>query len=153
MEYNSDLSPKQCWNMLEEQDAILIDVRTKEEWNLVGIPKLKENMKNAIFLEWQQYPSMEIDGQYTKKLSDKINEVGGDENSSLCFLCRSGVRSKSAAGAMTKIGYTQCFNITGGFEGNVNENGQRGTIDGWKFDGLPWTQTKTQTKTQNKLNS
>jgi hypothetical protein len=27
-----------------------------------------------------------------------------------------------------------------GFEGDRNEKDQRGTLNGWRFDGLPWEQ-------------
>ena len=37
-------------------------------------------------------------------------------------------------------GYKNCFNITNGFEGDANENNQRGKINGWKALNLPWLQ-------------
>ena len=61
--------------------------------------------------------------------------------SSIYFLCRSGVRSKHAAIAMTEAGWARCFNIASGFEGPPDPAGHRGTVDGWKAQGLPWTQT------------
>ena len=140
MDYTDDLSPHECWALLRDEKAILIDVRTKAEWSYVGIPLVEEGMKPPIFHEWQQYPEMHINPQYTQNLSEKLDAIGGSKSTPLCFLCRSGVRSKSAAKAMTKIGYDKCFNIIGGFEGQQNENAQRGTNDGWKFDGLPWKQ-------------
>ena len=56
------------------------------------------------------------------------------------FLCRSGVRSLAAAKTLTALGYKHCYNITGGFEGDVDANKHRGMLAGWKFAGLPWTQ-------------
>ena len=32
-------------------------------------------------------------------------------------------------------------NIAEGFEGDKDENGHRGTLNGWRFRGLPWQQT------------
>jgi rhodanese-related sulfurtransferase len=58
----------------------------------------------------------------------------------LLFLCRSGVRSQNAAKAVTAAGFTRCYNVLGGFEGNPDEHGHRGTMEGWKVDGLSWTQ-------------
>ena len=43
--------------------------------------------------------------------------------------------------AMTAGGYSSCFNVEGGFEGNHNEARQRGTLNGWKAAGLPWFQS------------
>ena len=48
--------------------------------------------------------------------------------------------SESAAIAATSAGYTAAFNIEGGFEGDVGEDGHRGTVNGWKAAGLPWFQ-------------
>jgi rhodanese-related sulfurtransferase len=57
------------------------------------------------------------------------------------FLCRSGGRSKSAAIAQTGAGYKKCYNVAGGFEGDLDADGHRGHIGGWKAAGLPWKQT------------
>jgi rhodanese-related sulfurtransferase len=57
----------------------------------------------------------------------------------LLFLCRSGVRSRSAAAAATQAGYAQCYDILDGFEGNKDEQGHRKTLAGWCKEGLPWT--------------
>ena len=39
--YAGDVSPKTAWKILSEnKDAILIDVRTRAEWNYVGLPDL-----------------------------------------------------------------------------------------------------------------
>ena len=44
------------------------------------------------------------------------------------------------AGALTQLGYAQAYNIAGGFEGDHDENGHRGFVNGWKAEGLPWRQ-------------
>jgi hypothetical protein len=41
---------------------------------------------------------------------------------------------------MTAIGFAHCFNIAGGFEGDIDGNGHRG-VGGWKSAGLPWRQS------------
>jgi rhodanese-related sulfurtransferase len=56
------------------------------------------------------------------------------------FLCRSGVRSRDAAIAMTAAGFKACYNVASGFEGDKDAAGHRGTVSGWKVDGLPWMQ-------------
>ena len=56
----------------------------------------------------------------------------------LLFLCRSGVRSRHAALAATENGYTQCFDILEGFEGDRDTAGHRKSIGGWCHAGLPW---------------
>jgi rhodanese-related sulfurtransferase len=57
------------------------------------------------------------------------------------FLCRSGVRSHGAAQLATQAGYTRAMNILEGFEGDLDANGHRGTVGGWRKASLPWVQS------------
>ncbi|MDJ0930903.1 rhodanese-like domain-containing protein [Breoghania sp.] len=57
------------------------------------------------------------------------------------FLCRSGVRSRAAAIVMTEAGYKNYFNVANSFEGPLDEHCHRGTLGGWKHQGLPWRQS------------
>ena len=41
---------------------------------------------------------------------------------------------------MTQQGFTACYNIASGFEGDSDPTRHRGTVSGWKVDGLPWVQ-------------
>jgi rhodanese-related sulfurtransferase len=63
------------------------------------------------------------------------------DNAAVLMLCRSGVRSKAAAIAMTAEGYSPCYNVAGGFEGDADANKHRGLTGGWKAAGLPWVQS------------
>ena len=40
---------------------------------------------------------------------------------------------------MSDLGYN-CFNIEKGFEGDLDADGKRSNINGWKFDKNPWKQ-------------
>ena len=57
------------------------------------------------------------------------------------LLCRSGVRSVAAATAGAQAGFTNLWNIVGGFEGRLDEKRQRNHVEGWRFAGLPWEQS------------
>ncbi len=140
MTYGGDLSPEQCWDMLSG-GAILVDVRTRAEWAFIGLPKLDGEMKPIVTLEWQVFPNMAVNHGFDETLKNKLDQMGADEQTNICFLCRSGVRSLAAAKAMTAMGYPNTYNITGGFEGDLNGNRHRGTSNGWKAAGLPWQQT------------
>jgi len=50
------------------------------------------------------------------------------------------VRSDAAAKALTAAGFRNAFNILEGFEGDLDADGQRGHLGGWRKHGLPWTQ-------------
>jgi rhodanese-related sulfurtransferase len=70
----------------------------------------------------------------------ELARAGVGKGQPLYFICRSGARSRSAAIAMTAEGYGPCYNVAGGFEGNRDSEGHRGTVEGWKAAGCPWRQ-------------
>jgi rhodanese-related sulfurtransferase len=136
--YAGDIAPRTAWRMLVEiPEARLVDVRTTAEWAYVGGPDLQAAGKTAILVEWQTFPSMQVDPAFVDRLRAAL---GPDRNVPLLMLCRSGVRSAAAARAMTAAGYPKCFNVAGGFEGTLDAAGHRGGTSGWKADGLPWSQ-------------
>ena len=57
------------------------------------------------------------------------------------FLCRSGVRSHSAAMAAAQAGWSEAYNILEGFEGDKDREQHRGAVGGWRKAGLPWVQS------------
>lgn len=140
-DYAGDVDASTTWQRLNERpNSVLVDVRTVAEWAYVGIPDLSSLGKNTIMEQWQQYPAMDVNAQFAQKVAEAIEKEGGDRSTEVYFICRSGVRSIAAASALTALGYTLCFNVTGGFEGPPDENKHRGNIDGWKAKGLPWMQ-------------
>ena len=140
--YAGDVAPREAWDALSSDErAILVDVRTRAEWSFVGVPQLAEIGKKPITLEWQVFPSMSVNPDFVDVLDGALTKAGITRDASIYFLCRSGVRSKHAAIAMTEAGWARCFNIASGFEGPPDPAGHRGTVDGWKAQGLPWTQT------------
>jgi len=135
--YAGDLSPQQSWDLLKaETKAVLIDVRTDAEFSYVGVVDLSELGKEPTFTSWKFFPSMELNAKFT----DDLEAKQFDMDQPLLFLCRSGVRSKHAAIAMTALGYSRCYNIAFGFEGDKDGTNHRTTHNGWKYDGLPWVQ-------------
>lgn len=120
--------------------AVLVDVRTQAEWAFVGVPTPRHDMTALVTLEWQRFPHMQVNPDFAAILDEQVQSLGGDRTTPLCFLCRSGVRSLHAAQAMEALGYETTINIAGGFEGDPNGEGKRGTVNGWKVEGLPWRQ-------------
>jgi rhodanese-related sulfurtransferase len=135
--YAGDILPQQAWEILNANpQAVLIDVRTPPEWQFVGIPDLSSLGRQPLFVPWALYPAMEINRDFAAHVAVAAKEP----DAPLLFLCRSGGRSRSAAVAMTAAGYQACYNIAGGFEGDPDAQRHRGTLNGWKVDGLPWLQ-------------
>jgi rhodanese-related sulfurtransferase len=128
--YEGALTPVEAMELLQEAPgARLVDVRSKAEWDWVG------RIPGAVELEWLHYPGMHANPEFMNHLSSQV-----DKESLVMFLCRSGVRSHQAAAAASESGYTNCYNILEGFEGDKDETGHRGAKGGWKAAGLPWVQ-------------
>jgi rhodanese-related sulfurtransferase len=136
-EYAGDLSPEDTWELLQrDAKAVLIDVRTDAEFAYVGGPD-PAAVKNPFHkISWVVFPAMDRNPHF----EDAVRDAVPDKDTPIAFLCRSGVRSASAAKAMTALNYTHCYNIAEGFEGDKNADNHRGTVNGWKVRGLPWVQ-------------
>ena len=139
--FAGDLLPQDAWALLkDEPDAQLVDVRTRAEWAFIGVPDLKVLAREALLIEWQSFPSMELNRSFVAELGRALPDQPGQDRP-LLFLCRSGARSRAAAIAAAGAGFTRAYNIAGGFEGDLDPNGHRGRQNGWKAAGLPWRQS------------
>ena len=140
--YQADVTPEEAWGALKsEPGATLVDVRTAAEWNYVGLPDLAQIGKTLLRVEWQSFPSGEVNPSFAETMDAALKKAGASPDASVFFICRSGARSASAAAAMTAVGYQHCFNVAGGFEGARDADGHRGTVEGWKAAKLPWVQS------------
>jgi rhodanese-related sulfurtransferase len=124
-----NLEPQHAWQFLQQNtNAVLIDVRTKAEYTYIGHPI------GAIHIAWQEQFGSPVNPNFITKVS----KVVPDYNTPVLLLCRSGQRSLSAAKVLEHIGYKTLINIATGFEGDPDNNQQRGKLNGWLFCGLPW---------------
>lgn len=140
-DYAGDIDVQQAWDMLaDDPKAQLIDVRTAAEWTYVGLPDLASLGREVHAVEWQSFPSGEINPDFIRITAEQMKLAGAGQDTPLLFLCRSGARSKAAAVAMTRAGFSRAFNIAGGFEGSLDGEGHRGKVNGWKASRLPWRQ-------------
>jgi rhodanese-related sulfurtransferase len=140
--YAGDVSVIDAYSMLEEDEsAVLVDVRTKAEWTYVGAPDLSDIGKEALFVEWQEFPSMKIAPDFAARLLNILRAREVSATAPILFLCRSGARSRAAAIALTQAGQGRCYNIAEGFEGPLDDKRKRGAVGGWKASGLPWAQS------------
>ena len=126
--YAGALTPKEAWDIWQSTPGVtLVDVRTRAEWDWVG------RIPNAVEIEWQDYPGGQPNPDFLAQLKRQV-----DPESVVMFICRSGVRSHNAACLASEAGFSSCYNVLEGFEGNVDASGQRGKLGGWRFAGLPW---------------
>jgi len=137
--YAGDISATDAWEALRRDSrAQLVDVRTAAEWAFVGLPDLSALGRRVHAIEWQSFPSMAANPGFAEAAEAAL---GPDKSVPVYFLCRSGARSRSAAAAMAGRGYSNSFNVAGGFEGDLDGERHRGRNNGWKAAGLPWGQT------------
>lgn len=109
-------------------EAVLVDVRTDAEREWVG------HVPGAVAVAWKQWPGMAMNAGFDEALKAAV-----PDGRKVLLLCRSGVRSVAAARRATELGL-KAYNILEGFEGDADENGQRGRRGGWRLRGLPWKQ-------------
>ncbi|GAB3550044.1 hypothetical protein GCM10027404_16550 [Arthrobacter tumbae] len=117
--YAGDITPRDAVERVSK-GAVLVDVRTVEEWQAVGVPDLTDAGTVPLFLEWNR-----SDGTRNVSFLNQLNGLKGRE---LLFLCRSGVRSVAAAQNATAAGHT-AYNVLHGFEAD----------GGWRSSGLATT--------------
>jgi rhodanese-related sulfurtransferase len=137
LDYAGDISATEAWDRLRsDPKAQLLDVRTVAEWNFVGLPDLSSVGRRVHCVEWQSFPTGAQNPGFVVEASQALDDPGAP----LMVICRSGARSRAAAIALTQAGFTQAFNIAGGFEGDTDNQGHRGSVNGWKAADLPWRQ-------------
>ncbi len=127
--YRGALTPNEAFAILQENpQALLVDVRTQAELELVG------RVPNAVNIEWAFYPGMVKNEHFAEQLATTV-----DKNLTVIFMCRTGGRSHNAAVVAQQLGYSNAYNMLEGFEGEANTLKQRSTLNGWKHANLPWS--------------
>ena len=130
--YKGALSPAEAHAvLLSGKNAILVDVRTQAELDWVG------RVPGALAIEWNSWPEGERNPNFIEQLKAEVPS----EHAILMFMCRSGARSHNAATAATQAGFTDCYNVLEGLEGDKDANGHRNKLGGWRAAGLPWIQS------------
>lgn len=130
--YAGAVTPAEAYSLLQNGPNVkLVDVRTDAERDWVGRVALPPEQHAAV--QWSLYPGGQPNPVFLEQLTQAANK-----NDVLLFLCRSGVRSRHAAKLATEHGYTHCFDILEGFEGDKDAQGHRKTVGGWCKAGLPW---------------
>ena len=105
--------------------SVLLDVRTKEEWDQIGKPDGDKIGLKTYFLS-SQFQGRVINENFV----EEFKNLNIDKDYQLLIMCGSGNRSQRAAELLTKEGYN-CSNVSDGFRGNGEEK------IGWKNNQLP----------------
>ena len=136
MEYKRNLLPKMAVDRLRENsEAVLIDVRTSAEHKYVGFPE------NSILIPWFDEPDLNSDpSAFCKAVNNHLSDRSDILSTELILICRSGFRSNEALKCLQSNGFTCVSHVASGFEGDLDENDHRGNLNGWRNDGMPWSQ-------------
>ena len=104
--------------------CVLLDVRTKEEWDTIGKPDGEKIGLKTYFL-----PIQFDERIFNENFIQEFKNLNIGQDHEILTICKSGGRSQAAAELLARENYT-CSNISDGFEGN-QEN------VGWKKCDLP----------------
>ncbi len=140
----TQITAKEAFALLtSNSNSMLIDVRTPEETNFVGFVDPSEIDDRVALLPWKLFPDMRLNPQFTSSLTEITKQAFGENalNANIFFMCRSGARSDQAAYHASTLGFKNCYNVLSGFEGDIDNNGHRGNVNGWKAENLPWRQS------------
>ncbi len=127
-----NLLPKPTWALLQDNpNALFVDVRMEIESLYVGRPP------GVHAIAWYEYPDLMPNAP---EFVYQVEREAGDKSRTVVLICRSGKRTVDAALALEAAGFADVVNVVHGFEGDLNESFHRSTVNGWRFDGLPWEQ-------------
>jgi len=92
-----DRDPQLAKRLVEEEGALLLDVRTNFEWEA-------DHLEGATLI-----PVQELKG----RLGEVQKATGGDEDEPIVVYCRSGSRAAKAKQILLDAGYTKVTNVGG----------------------------------------
>ena len=127
--YAGAVTPQEAWALHASGTAAIVDVRTQVEHEYVG------HIPDTVLIEWRKLGERTPDPQFIDALAQRYSPA-----QPLLFLCRSAQRSHNAAILAARSGFSRAYNILEGFEGELDADGHRGTLGGWRKAGLPWVQ-------------
>lgn len=131
--YAGSVPPAVAWQLVQQQLAVLVDVRSGEQRHFVG------HVPGSIHVPWATGTALTRNPRFVRELEARLAAHGGKEAVAL-LLCRSGKRSVLAAQAAEAAGFRHVFNVQEGFEGELDAQQQRGHGNGWRYHKLPWVQ-------------
>jgi rhodanese-related sulfurtransferase len=133
------LDPNAAYELFKKDPrAVIIDIRSTMEYLFVGHPS------GSIHVAWIDEPDWTINPHFVTDIRKVLlggatshDDIGG---APVILICRSGKRSIDAGRALLESEFSEVFYVDEGFEGDLDESHHRGTLNGWRFHGLPWEQ-------------
>ncbi|QDF97048.1 hypothetical protein CJ010_11180 [Azoarcus sp. DD4] len=127
--YCGSLTPAEAWAVLEARSqAKLLDIRSWQEWALVG------HVPGAFEIEFRRFPDWSPVPDFVDAVQARMGK--GDL---ILLLGRSTRRAHEAGRALAAAGFRHVYIVLEGFEGEKDAHGRR-IVNGWRQAGLPWYQ-------------
>lgn len=131
--------PTQAFQLLQDDPrALLIDVRSNMEFLFIGHPI------GAISIPWIDEPDWVVNPNFAsevrKLLLGGLDHRSDGHNVPIVLICRSGKRSMEAGELLLRQGFHDVYNVSDGFEGELDDHHHRSQLGGWRFENLPWEQ-------------
>jgi rhodanese-related sulfurtransferase len=135
--------------LLQDDNILLLDVRSRPEVNFVGMPeRVDVHIPLMVMPEEASYDTakggyaLEPNNSFEFDFLDYAEARNLPDDNPIVIICRSGSRSAKAADLLYDLGFTQVYSIVDGFEGDIAKDGpERGhrAVNGWKNAGLTWS--------------
>lgn len=132
-----DIDPRDAWDLLQaRRDTVLIDVRSSVEFLFVG------HAVGAVNVPLMDEPDWAINPRFCEQVHEILDRVtaGARTPATVLLICRSGKRSLQAGTMLAKAGFDDVYSVRGGFEGDLDGQHRRSSVNGWRFEDLPWEQ-------------
>ncbi|TCJ12273.1 rhodanese-like domain-containing protein [Parasulfuritortus cantonensis] len=125
-----NLTPRETYDFLASTpDAVFVDCRSEWEFLFVG------HARDSLLIPWYEGENWDLNPRFLGEV-----RAAGSHNRPVVLICRSGNRSREAGEFLERHGFTDVYNVLYGFEGELDEQHHRSTLNGWRHDGLPWEQ-------------
>lgn len=114
------ITPQDTWERAQEDELLIIDIRTQGEWEETGIPP--DAALVSLYSDWG-VPNLDF-------VVEILEAANGDRNRPIALICAGGVRTAFAADLLRDRGFTQVLDVGEGMLGS-------GDGPGWIARGLP----------------
>lgn len=132
------LTPREAFEIQSSQPAsLLVDVRSEMEFLMIGHPV------GSVNVPWIDEPDWQINPNFAAEVRKLLlGRVSGRDRGQVpvMLICRSANRSVDAAKTLVDEDMPDIFVVNDGFEGPLDDNHQRSSEAGWRFEKLPWEQ-------------
>jgi rhodanese-related sulfurtransferase len=123
--------------------AVIVDIRTPQEYQLIGHVPGTYNIPVSFWGKWDDQKKVfgwDQNPDFVKQFAN----VFPDKSAAYILMCRSGHRSAKAVKTLHQAGYANLYQMWDGFEGSAvadktSPNFGKKLVDGWKNKNLPWT--------------